>query len=46
MEFARIELVGEDVKGIGVLAEVVDVEDRFGVGKIKAGKIAVQASLW
>lgn len=37
MELSRVELLGEVVEGLGVLAEVGDVEDGFGVGEVEAG---------
>ena len=46
VEFARVELAREDVEGFGVLAEVGDVEDGFGVGEVEAGEVGVQAGAW
>lgn len=45
MEFARVELVGEDVEWVWILFEIVDIENGFGIGKIEAGEITVQAGV-
>jgi hypothetical protein len=45
MEFSGVELVGEDVEGLGMAAEVGDVKDGFGVGKVEAGEVGVEARL-
>lgn len=46
MELARVELLREDVEGLGVLSEVVDVEDGLGVGQVQAREVVVEARLW
>ena len=46
MKFARVELLSQDVEGLRVLAEKVNVEDSFGVRQIESLKIGIQACLW
>jgi hypothetical protein len=38
-----VQLLREGVEGEGVLAEVGDVEDSFGVGEVEAGEVGVEA---
>jgi hypothetical protein len=38
-----VEFVREGVEGVGVLPEVADVEDGFGVGEVQALKVCVEA---
>lgn len=45
MEFSGVELVGEDIEGLGMAAEVGDVKDGFGVGEVQAGEVGVEACL-
>lgn len=42
VEFAWVELAGQDVKGIGIFAEVGDVEDGFGVREVEAREVGVE----
>lgn len=43
--FSRIEFLCKSVKWLRVVAEVGDVEDCFGIGKVQTGEIGVQSSL-
>jgi hypothetical protein len=42
---ARIQLLCENIEGIGVLAEVGDIEDCLGIREVEASKIGVQAGV-
>lgn len=43
---ARIQFVCEGVEGERVLAKIGNVEDGFGVGKVEARKVGVEACVW
>ena len=45
MVLARVQLLGEDVEGVGVLSEIGDVEDGFGVGKVEAGEVGIETGV-
>lgn len=43
---AGIQLLSKSVEGEGILAKVANIEDGFGVGKIEALEVCVEACLW
>ena len=45
VEVARVEVFGEDVEGLGILAEEDEVEDALGRGEVELGEVGVQAGL-
>lgn len=44
--FARVEFLRQSVEGFGMGAEVVDIEDCFGVGEVEACQVGVEACVW
>lgn len=40
---AGVELLGEHIEGMRVFAEVFNVEDGLGGGKVEAGEVGVKA---
>ena len=45
MVFAGVELLGQDVKRLRMLAEVANVENSFGVRQIQSAEVGVKASV-